>query len=196
MARKKNYNDDEVIEKATEIFWRNGYENTSMSALESSMGINKFSIYSSFGNKQGVFLQSLKCYRNKLLPIVTKLENSSQGILAIKEYFYDSLAIYADTLAVNHSQPTYFRSKGCLMTNTRGELQGECNEIILNEIESFISYQKKLFIEKLTFDGITKEQAKKNANYLIIAKQAVSVASKVHSQDEIHDFIEMTFKAI
>jgi len=44
MPRKKSYEDNDVIEKATELFWRNGYQNTSMSLLESTMGINKFSI--------------------------------------------------------------------------------------------------------------------------------------------------------
>ena len=76
MARTKNFDDNDVIEKATYLFWKNGYGNTSMSALEKTMGINKFSIYASFGNKQGVFLRSLACYKQKLLPIVNKLKNS------------------------------------------------------------------------------------------------------------------------
>ena len=195
MARTKNYDDSDVIEKATDLFWRNGYENTSMSALEKNMGINKFSIYASFGNKQGVFLQSLQCYKNKLLPLVTKLEKSQNGISAIKDYFYDSLAIYSDTPLINQD-PNHFQSKGCLMTNTRGELKGENNALILNEIEKFIDYQKQLFIDKLMFEGINLDEANKKANYLIIAKQAVSVASKVHSLDELNDFIEITFKSI
>lgn len=41
------------------LFWRNGYETTSIQMLEKEMGINKFSIYSSFGNKEGVFIESL-----------------------------------------------------------------------------------------------------------------------------------------
>lgn len=63
MARKKEYIESEVIEKAMTLFWRNGYENTSMQMLEKEMGINKFSIYSSFGSKHGVFVESLKTYK-------------------------------------------------------------------------------------------------------------------------------------
>jgi len=195
MARTKNYNDNDVIEKATALFWQNGYENTSMSSLEKSMGINKFSIYASFGSKQGVFLQSLQCYKNKLLPLVNKLAHSQNGVSAIKEYFYDSLAIYSDT-SRPHQDPNHFKSKGCLMTNTRSELKGTKNQLILTEIENFIDYQKQLFINKLTFDGMNLDEANKKANYLIIAKQAVSVASKVHALDELNDFIEMTFESI
>ena len=45
MARKKQYNEAEVIEKAMRLFWRNGYESTSVRMLEKEMGINQFSIY-------------------------------------------------------------------------------------------------------------------------------------------------------
>lgn len=55
MPRKKQYNEQEVIEKAMQLFWRNGYETTSVQMLEKEMGINKFSIYASFGSKDGVF---------------------------------------------------------------------------------------------------------------------------------------------
>ena len=60
MVENKKYNEQEVVEKAMNLFWKNGYEGTSMQMLEKEMGINKFSIYASFGNKHGLFLESLK----------------------------------------------------------------------------------------------------------------------------------------
>ena len=60
MARKKAYIEEQVIEKAMNLFWRNGYESTSVRMLENEMGINQFSIYASFGSKQGVFKESIK----------------------------------------------------------------------------------------------------------------------------------------
>ncbi|WP_418135168.1 TetR/AcrR family transcriptional regulator [Psychromonas sp. GE-S-Ul-11] len=87
MPRKKSYEDNHVIEKATQLFWRNGYHNTSMSLLESTMGINKFSIYASFGSKQGVFIASLQAYRALHSPAIIKLKQSDQGLMAIKAFF-------------------------------------------------------------------------------------------------------------
>lgn len=74
MARKKEYIEDEVIERAMNLFWRNGYESTSMQMLEKEMGINKFSIYSSFGSKHGVFLESLKSYKGKVSTLLEKFK--------------------------------------------------------------------------------------------------------------------------
>ena len=56
MARQKKYIESEVIEKAMQLFWKNGYETTSVRMLEKEMGINQFSMYASCGNKQGVFI--------------------------------------------------------------------------------------------------------------------------------------------
>ena len=86
MARKKEYKEEEVIENAMYLFWQNGYENTSMKMLEQEMGINKFSIYSSFGSKHGLFLESLKCYNSKIKKIFEKLKNASNGVEDIKEF--------------------------------------------------------------------------------------------------------------
>ena len=41
MSRQKGYKEEEVVEKAMNLFWRNGYEATSMAMLEQEMGINK-----------------------------------------------------------------------------------------------------------------------------------------------------------
>ncbi|RBW47857.1 TetR/AcrR family transcriptional regulator [Psychromonas sp. B3M02] len=186
MARKKNYEDSEVIAKATELFWRNSYHNTSMSLLESTMGINKFSIYASFGSKQGVFLASLKAYRDQHSSAFIKLKYSQAGVADIKQFFYDCLTIYG-------AQDT---SKGCLMTNTRLQINSEEETLIINEIQSFVDYQRQLFSKKLQEQNVSEQQALRIADYLIIAKQSVSAASKVHPIEQVHDFIEITFDAV
>ena len=91
MARKKEYIEEEVVEKAMHLFWKNGYETTSMQMLEKEMGINKFSIYSSFGNKHGLFLESLKQYKSRTFAILDKFKKATNGVEDIKQFFYDSV---------------------------------------------------------------------------------------------------------
>ncbi|WP_372754239.1 TetR/AcrR family transcriptional regulator [Labilibaculum sp.] len=187
MARQKAYNEKEVIEKATELFWNNGYESTSMSLLEKAMGINKFSIYASFGSKQGVFIESLKCYKNKAQDMLTKLKKSPKGKEAIQEFFYDFLLF---SKASN-------LQKGCLLTNTSAELGSHGNAEIMAEIASFTKELKSIFAEKLAKDtSKSQELISKQANFLIIAKQGLSNASKVFDRSDLEDFIETTFENI
>ncbi len=185
MARKKEYNEDVVVEKAMNLFWQNGYETTSMQMLEKEMGINKFSIYSSFGNKHGLFLECLKSYQNKVNFIFEEFKNSNNGIEDIKNFFYNSVRI----CDVEGNQ------KGCLVTNTYNEFSEKEDDIINEQMTSFMKNLKELFIDKLKMDT-TKDEATvlKQANYLLLAKHGLAAASRVNNKEEIEDYIEMTFK--
>ncbi|MGQ1892028.1 TetR/AcrR family transcriptional regulator [Thermophagus sp. OGC60D27] len=187
MARKKEYNEDEVVEKAMRLFWKNGYENTSMQMLEKEMGINKFSIYSSFGSKHGLFFECLKSYKKKVNSIFEQFKNSNKGIEDIKEFFYNSVRICNEE----------GNEKGCLLTNTYNEFADKEDEPINGQINSFMDNLKELFIEKLKMNSDKDEETVlKQANYLLIAKHGLAAASRVNSSKEIEDFIEMTFKGL
>lgn len=187
MARKKEYREAEVIEKAMRLFWRNGYEKTSMHMLENEMGINKFSIYSSFGSKHGVFLESLKCYKTKIKDLFETFKNASNGVEDIKQFFYDSVAICRQE----------GNEKGCLLTNTYHEFSASDDALVKEEMNAFMHNVKKLFIEKLKMDYSKDEKTiLKQANYLMLAKHGLVAATKVNSAKEIEDYIEMTFKNI
>ncbi|MDW7694528.1 TetR/AcrR family transcriptional regulator [Flammeovirgaceae bacterium SG7u.111] len=185
MARKKQYNEDAVVEKAMNLFWRNGYKATSMQMLEKEMSINKFSIYSSFGNKHGLFLESLKSYKRKVNSIFEEFKNSNNGIEDIKTFFYNSVRICNEN----------GNEKGCLVTNTYYEFSEGEDELINKEMNSFMNSLKELFIEKLKMDANKDEETVlKQANFLLLAKHGLAAASKVNTTEEIEDYIEMTFK--
>jgi len=187
MARKKQYKEEEVIEKAMHLFWRNGYENTSVQMLEKEMGINKFSIYASFGSKHGVFLESLKSYKAKTKEMFDKFKNASNGVEDIKQFFYDSVHIgYQDGC-----------KKGCLVTNTYNEFSESEDSEINDQMTLFMDNLKSLFIEKLRMHPTKDEQTiERQANYLVLAKHGLAAATRVNSQKEIEDYIEMTFQNI
>ncbi|CAM2872940.1 TetR/AcrR family transcriptional regulator [Flavobacterium frigoris] len=187
MARSKQYNEQEVIEKAMSLFWRNGYENTSVRMLEKEMGINQFSIYAAFGNKQGLFLESLKCYKRKVNSMFEKFKNGTNGINDIKEFFYDSVQTPIEV----------GNYKGCFLTNTYNEFAEAEDQIINVQMTEFMEGIKQLFIEKLRTDQSKGEQTVlKQANYLLLAKHGLAAASRVNSKQEIEDYIELTFKNI
>jgi len=184
MARKKNYNEAEVVEKAMGLFWRNGYAMTSMQMLEKEMGINKFSIYSSFGNKHGLFLESLKSYKKRVSSIFETFITSDKGLQDIKDFFYNSV----DICEVQGNQ------KGCLITSTYNEFSDVEDSQINAYVSDFMNQLKERFIEKLRMDP-TKDEATiiKQANYLLLAKQGLAAATRTNNKQEIEDYIEMTF---
>ena len=62
MGRPREFDVDDALETAMELFWRKGYEGTSLTDLTEGMGITKPSLYGVFGNKEGLFLKALERY--------------------------------------------------------------------------------------------------------------------------------------
>jgi AcrR family transcriptional regulator len=61
-GRPRSFDCDEVLDRAMEVFWRKGYEGTSISDLTAAMGINPPSLYAAFGNKEALFRKALDRY--------------------------------------------------------------------------------------------------------------------------------------
>ncbi|MET1150000.1 TetR/AcrR family transcriptional regulator [Enterococcus faecium] len=66
LARKKSFNEQEVLEKAMNVFLKKGYEKTSMQDLVNEMTIHRRSLYDTFGDKQHLFLLSLRLYKEMI----------------------------------------------------------------------------------------------------------------------------------
>jgi TetR/AcrR family transcriptional regulator, copper-responsive repressor len=63
MGRNKQFERDDVVEKALYAFWRKGYIDTSLKDLEEATGVFKPALYSEFGDKEGLFLECVRHYR-------------------------------------------------------------------------------------------------------------------------------------
>ncbi|MGG4386266.1 TetR/AcrR family transcriptional regulator, partial [Priestia megaterium] len=62
MARNKEFDEKEALRRAMELFWRQGYEKTSMQDLVNYMGVHRRSIYDTFGDKHTLFIRALSHY--------------------------------------------------------------------------------------------------------------------------------------
>ncbi len=109
MARHKEFDTAAALDRAMETFWTHGYEGTSIQALVERMGINRGSLYDTFGDKQRLFLAALERYEHavtrRLLDI---LERPGSGKEAIRHFFRTKIA---SALAAD-------RPPGCLVTNS------------------------------------------------------------------------------
>ena len=61
-GRPRSFDRDAALERAMQVFWRKGYEATSVSDLTRAMGINPPSLYAAFGDKESLYLAALERY--------------------------------------------------------------------------------------------------------------------------------------
>lgn len=61
-GRPREFDCDQALDRALQLFWQKGYEGTSLSDLTGAMGINRPSLYAAFGNKESLFQKVLDRY--------------------------------------------------------------------------------------------------------------------------------------
>ncbi|WP_328406733.1 TetR/AcrR family transcriptional regulator [Nocardia sp. NBC_00403] len=78
-GRPRSFDTDTALDRALEVFWRHGYEGTSLADLTAAMGINKPSLYAAFGNKEELFGKVLARYLNGPGAYAADALNASTG---------------------------------------------------------------------------------------------------------------------
>ncbi|MFI0815332.1 TetR/AcrR family transcriptional regulator [Streptomyces sp. NPDC021098] len=114
MARTKEFDPEAALQSALELFWRRGYEATSMADLVEHLGIGRASIYATFGNKHELYLKAMDRYAETRDPsLVAELSQPGPALPAVRALVHR----FAEEAASPEK-----RLAGCLVTNTAAEL--------------------------------------------------------------------------
>lgn len=140
MARSKEFEIYEVLDKAIQLFWMQGYEKTSMQDLVDYMRIHRRSIYDTFGDKHALYMKALERYesiQNKKLRFLVEKQVPAKEL--IRQFLESSIRKEGEPL-------------GCFIVNSGVELG-----VLDPEVASFVehSYSKT---EKLLFDLVQMGQ--------------------------------------
>ncbi|MDR6760414.1 TetR/AcrR family transcriptional repressor of nem operon [Flavobacterium sp. 2755] len=120
MARTKEFNEDQALDKAIEIFWHKGYNGTSAQDLVTHLGLSRSSLYDTFGDKQKLFSKSLQRYQQQNQDAVKELLDKSENV---KETLH---AIFKQAVIESLEDRI---TKGCFMVNSSVELAMHDEEI-------------------------------------------------------------------
>ena len=120
MARTKEFNEDQALDKAIEIFWHKGYNGTSAQDLVTHLGLSRSSLYDTFGDKQKLFSQSLQRYQKQSQDQVIKLLEESENIKETLHSLFKQAVIESLQDRI---------TKGCFMVNSSVELAMHDEEI-------------------------------------------------------------------
>jgi TetR/AcrR family transcriptional repressor of nem operon len=120
MARTKEFDTDEVLNKAIDLFWDKGYNGCSMQDVVDGLGLSRSSIYETFGDKRQLFLEALKKYQREGIEALEKEINNAADIRQALTNVFESV------LPESTDSPL---QKGCFMVNSAVELASQDPEI-------------------------------------------------------------------
>lgn len=66
MARPREFDEGEVLDRALATFWEHGYEGTSIDDLVAATGLGRASLYGAFGDKERIFARALDRYCTRM----------------------------------------------------------------------------------------------------------------------------------
>ncbi|MFD2357325.1 TetR/AcrR family transcriptional regulator [Nonomuraea ferruginea] len=90
IGRPRAFGEEAVLDRAAEVFWRHGYEGASMTTLTSAMGINRPSLYATFGSKEQLFERAFARYRETQLAQVRAALDQPTAYAAIEAFLRSS----------------------------------------------------------------------------------------------------------
>ena len=114
-GRPRQFDEEHVLDCATEVFWEQGYANTSVADLVEATGVHKPSLYRTFGSKDELFARVLRRYvATRMGALAGRIESTAPGTEGIREF----LAAIRDDLVDGVA------SRGCMLVASSSELRG------------------------------------------------------------------------
>jgi len=182
MVRQREFDKERALDDAMELFWEKGYAATSISDLTAKMGIQRPSLYATFGDKEKLFEAALRKYTNLHASLIrTKLQN----IPSVKEAFRN---LFEEMIEEEYTKKV---SKGCFCINTIIELapHDEKFEILTREHEMYLS----VIFQETLLKGVKSGELESNldvkalAQTIVVALIGVTVLLKSHPERSFVD---------
>jgi len=192
MARHKEFDQDEALHKAMEVFWSRGYQAASIQDLVKHMGINRQSLYDTFGDKHALYLQALDRYSEvEGRRIFELLEQPGSVKKSLRQLFE---GVVEGSLCKG-------QRRGCFMGNAMSELAGRCKETAARTCSSMAGTEEAFYRVLLRgkkegeLKGVREPRAV--ARFLSSSFQGLVLMAKV-TQDRktLEDVVKVTLSVL
>ncbi len=175
MARPREFDRDRVVDRAVEVFWRKGFEAASIQDLVEATGLNRGSLYNTFGDKAGLFAAVLDRYMAGA---------PTQSVVAAADTGPPRQVIEAFFARLVELGASDTDRRGCLMTNTAAELAGRDEDVRARLAASLQGLEDALFrlIQRGRETGEIApwRDPRALARFLVASAQGLRVTAKVN----------------
>ncbi len=186
VARPLEFERSPVVDRALALFWRKGYQASSLTDLLHAMEIGRSSFYASFGDKRRLFLECLELFAERTRDILLRARADHPPVDALRFFF-----------ELTFSGPR--RSKagwGCMLVNTVLEMAGVDDELSARASQLLAGIQGA-FDDCLRDAGCNPDRAAELASFLMLINEGLRVSSrrKLSHRQQLEQ-IDTTFRLL
>jgi len=192
MARPREFDPNDVLQTAIELFWEKGYFDSSVDEVVRRTGVAKYGIYGTFGSKHELFMKALKQYASdRHRDIQSPIRKTDASLPEIRLFFKSAVKLMTqdDT------------RRGCLIVNTGVEL-GLRDAEIKDFVSDFFQETKKV-LERCITNAVELGQIEVLSNIPALAKYlitefrtALMLAGSGCSRREIQGHLDIALRVL
>jgi TetR/AcrR family transcriptional repressor of nem operon len=186
MSRPQEFNTAEALQQAMGVFWRKGYEATSLTDLLAATGLSKSSLYATFGGKRELFIAAFDAYRQARARDAHHVLAQQPPRQAIDTFFQ---SLFAD---VNAPEPAL----GCMSINQAVELAPHDPAVRERVVQDLQSMEEMLthVIERGQQEGSlnSKRPTRDLARLLVLAFPGLQVMARAgYTRQELDNALQL-----
>jgi len=193
MARSKDFDENEVLAKAVSLFWRKGYNGTSMQDLVDTLGISRSSLYDTYVDKHTLYLKALEHYQNIAGTNMCKIVNSDTT--SAKDKVRQLLELVATDLQKDKDH------KGCFMVNAEVEVASQDAQVkalvCKNDKQIEEAFIKAIQKGKDTGEITSQQDARALTRFILNTVKGIRVSAKSTTDKSFfNDIIKTTLSIL
>jgi TetR/AcrR family transcriptional repressor of nem operon len=186
MARPIAFDRPQAVNRALALFWRQGYQATTLAELLQTMGIGRSSFYAAFTDKRTFFIECLDLWAARTLDLLQRARTERPPMDALQDFFERSFVGARGAKA----------HWGCMLVNTVLEMAGVDDELAARA-SHHMGEMQRVFQVCLLDAGATPARAEELAAMLMLFNEGIRVSSRRRLPEAQHlQSIAVTFRLI
>ncbi len=186
MARPIEFDRSQAVNRALALFWRQGYQATTLADLLQAMGIGRSSFYAAFTDKRTFFIECLDLWAARTLDLIEHARAHRPPVDALQDFFERSVVTARGAKA----------HWGCMLVNTVLEMAG-VDEELAGRASHYLGEMQRVFQACLRDAGATPARAEELAAMLMLFNEGIRVSSRRRLPEAQHlQPIATTFRLI
>ena len=186
MARPPEFDRGKALNRALALFWRKGYQATSLSDLLAAMDIGRSSFYAAFTDKRTLYGECMDLFAARMMELLERARDEKPPIDVLQDF------LERNFLGARGARPDW----GCILVNTVLEMAG-VDEDLVARASAHLTTLQHFFRTCLREAGATPAQAEELAAMLMLFNEGIRVSSRRRLPDAQHlRAIDATFHLI